>query len=143
MTLPPHGSRLCALRSALAAALVGASRISLAGGNAASDSFQIDSASASFRIDSNIVDSAGGMSSSASHVLTSCLGSQIAGSASSASFQLESGCGAALGFASVTPSAPLPTSGASPVPTLSVEAGMLLAVLVCAFGMQHLRRRLR
>ena len=50
--------------------------------------------SASFQIHAGTLDTAGGRSTSASHVVTSCVGSEIAGSSSSASHRIDSGCGA-------------------------------------------------
>lgn len=97
--------------------------------------------SASFQIQAGTLDTAGGRSTSASHVVTSCVGSEIAGSSSSASHRIDSGCGA-TSLAVVVPGGGGNASGsATPVPALT-DAGMLLMVaMLCAVAARRLRPR--
>ncbi len=99
--------------------------------------------SASFQIHAGTLDTAGGRSTSASHVVTSCVGSEIAGSSSSASHRIDSGCGA-TSLAVVVPGGG-PGGGANgpatPVPALT-DAGMLLMVaMMGAVAARRLRPR--
>ena len=99
--------------------------------------------SASFQIQAGTLDTAGGRSTSANHVVTACVGSEIAGSSSSASHRIDSGCGA-TSLAVVVPGGGPGggTSGAAtPVPALT-DAGMLLMVaMLCAVAARRLRPR--
>lgn len=98
--------------------------------------------SGSFQIQAGTIDTAGGRSTSASHAVTACVGSEVAGSASSASFRIDSGCGATALLA-------LPKDrgmGGQPdatvgIPTLSDAAMLALAALLAAAAALRLRRR--
>ena len=93
--------------------------------------------SASFQIQAGTLDTAGGRSTSANHVVTACVGSEIAGSSSSASHRIDSGCGA-TSLAVVVPGGGGNPSGSTvPVPALT-DAGMLL--LVAMLGAVAARR---
>lgn len=92
--------------------------------------FADNQSSTSFRVN-GVVDSGGGRSTSETHVLTSCIGSEIAGSQSSQNFRIDSGCGATA-LAVVVPSG----NGGSPygtvgVPTLT-DAGLAILVSILA-----------
>ena len=98
--------------------------------------------SASFQIHAGTLDTAGGRSTSANHVVTACVGSEIAGSSSSASHRIDSG-GGATSLAVVVPGGGGNGLGgpATPVPALT-DAGMLLMVAVlCAVAARRLRPR--
>ncbi|MEO8484903.1 MAG: hypothetical protein ABI585_01060 [Betaproteobacteria bacterium] len=94
--------------------------------------------SASFQIQNAVIDTAGGRSTSATHVVTACVGSEIAGSSASASFKMDSGCGATALF--VPPTAVV-AQATVPVPTMSSAGSGLLMVLVALAGFAALRRR--
>ena len=95
--------------------------------------------SASFQINNAVLDAAGGVSTSPSHVVAACVGSEIAGSSSSANFKLETGCGpTALALAKdfVVPAV---DTSAAPIPTLSDVSLALLAIMVAFVAMKRLR----
>jgi hypothetical protein len=126
----PHRTTIAAL--AVATALFGAARTALA-----------DTAtSGSFQIQAGTIDTAGGRSTSASHVVTACVGSEVAGSASSASFRIDSGCGATalLALPKDRGMGGLPDMTVG-VPTLSDTATFTLAALLAAAAAFRLRRR--
>ena len=98
--------------------------------------------SGSFQIQAGTIDTAGGRSTSASHVVTACVGSEVAGSASSASFRIDSGCGATalLALPKDRGMGGLPDATVG-VPTLSDAAMLALAALLAAVAALRLRRR--
>ena len=97
--------------------------------------------SASFQIHAGTLDTAGGRSTSANHVVTACVGSEIAGSSSSASHRIDSGCGATSLAVVVPGGGGNPSGSATPVPALT-DAGMLLMVaMLCAVAARRLRPR--
>lgn len=97
--------------------------------------------SASHRIDHGVVDSAGGIAASTSHILASCVGSEIAGSSSSSSHRIEAGCGATA--LALPKEFPLPPGGGppNPIPATSDAALLLLGALVVAVAAKRLRSR--
>ena len=99
------------------------------------------STSASFQVQAGTVDTAGGRSTSASHIVTACVGSEVAGSASSASFRIDSGCGATalLALPKDRGMGGLPDTTVG-VPTLSDAAMLALAALLAAVAALRLRR---
>jgi len=95
--------------------------------------------SASFGLVATI-DGGGGRSSSSSHVVTSCIGSEIAGTQTSTSFRIDSGCGATA-LAVVKPSAQGGGGTATPVPALGeVGLAILAALLIVVAARRFLRR---
>ncbi len=97
--------------------------------------------SASFQIQAGTLDTAGGRSTSANHVVTACVGSEIAGTSSSASHHIDSGCGAtALAVVIPNGGGSGPGSGI-PVPVLSDASTFLLIALLFAVGATRLRPR--
>lgn len=98
--------------------------------------------SGSFQIQAGTIDTAGGRSTSASHAVTACVGSEVAGSASSASFRIDSGCGATalLALPKDRGMGGLPDSTVG-IPTLSDAATLALAALLAAAATLRLRRR--
>jgi len=87
--------------------------------------------SASFKVQGGGVDTAGGLATSASHVVTACVGSEIAGSQSSASYRIDSGCGAVALFVPTPAAAP---GDSVPIPAMSPGgiAALAIALLVAA-----------
>jgi hypothetical protein len=94
--------------------------------------------SASFKVQGAVVDTAGGVSTSQSHVLVSCVGSEIAGQQASINHRIDSGCGAVTLFVPATGGA---GGDALPVPTMSGGATVVLAVAVLAAAAAAMRRR--
>ena len=94
--------------------------------------------SASFQIPASTFDIAGGSASSASHQIVSCVGSEIAGTSGSTNFRVDSGCGVTLGFVT----SPLALPEAFPVPALSATTAILLTVILGAFALLQVRRRM-
>lgn len=95
--------------------------------------------SASFGLTAS-VDGGGGTSSSTSHVVTSCIGSEIAGTQSSASFRIDSGCGATA-LAVVRPAGATGGGGGTPVPTLGDAGLAILGSMLVALAARRLKRR--
>jgi hypothetical protein len=93
--------------------------------------------SASFQIPNGSIDVAGGRSTSASFVLTACVGSEIAGSSASSSFRIDSGCGSGLKASSGGNGG---AAAAQPIPALSTTAAFMLAAILCALALGHIRR---
>lgn len=124
---PRHARKLQGATLALAATLAPAA-------------FADTQSSASFGLTAS-VDGGGGTSSSQSHVVTSCIGSEIAGTQSSASFRIDSGCGATA-LAVVVPNGGGGSGGAvTPVPTLTDAGVAILVALMVAAAARKLARR--
>ncbi len=86
-----------------------------------------------------MIDSAGGTSASANHVVTACVGSEIAGAAASASYRIESGCGpTSLSLASDLPYVGPPDS-ARQIPATSDLGLVLLAIALATLAARRLR----
>lgn len=97
--------------------------------------------SASFVVQ-GVVDSGGGRSTSQSHVVTSCLGSEIAGTQSSSNFRIDSGCGAtALAFVTPDGGGNGRGGGVVGVPTLTDAGLAMLVAMLAVVAARRLARR--